>query len=460
LSPLVLLWSRIAVSDALFSGTLAAALLLFWRGYAAGSRRPWAAWLVLGLAVLAEGPVSVVLAALTLALFAWRQGDLAALWRCLRPWPGLLLTAAVALPWYGLELLVEGRPFFNSFFGYHNLQRFTAVVNHHLQPWWFFGPVLVVASLPFTPLLLAGLLQALRQPRGERAAGQSLPLFAACWLLAVLLFFTAAATKLPSYWLPATPAAGVLIAWAAQQLPRPRVWRLATLALVALLCAGLAASPAWIPLIQEPELPGLPAELLASGLVLRAAACFALALGLGLLLWWRPGRWGAAWLPAQQLALVLFAVTALQPLVALGDRQRQVPVRRIAAAVMAQRRSAEPLAMVGILKPSLHYYSRQVVLFEGLEPSGLLNLNDRLAREWRRGLRPSPVQPGATVLVVIDQRTAQLPHWRGLPHQRLAAAGLYELWRLQRLDLQGRARQLQQSGGASPDWQRPRPERY
>lgn len=460
LSPLVLLWSRIAVSDALFSGTLAAALLLFWRGYAAGSRRPWAAWLVLGLAVLAKGPVAVVLAALTLALFAWRQGDLAALWRCLRPWPGLLLTAAVALPWYGLELLVEGRPFFDSFFGYHNLQRFTAVVNHHLQPWWFFGPVLVVASLPFTPLLLAGLLQALRQPRGARAAGQSLPLFAACWLLAVLLFFTAAATKLPSYWLPATPAAGVLIAWAAQQLPRPRAWRLATLALVALLCAGLAASPAWIPLIQEPELPGLPAELLASGLVLRAAACFALALGLGLLLWWRPGRWGAAWLPAQQLALVLFAVTALQPLVALGDRQRQLPVRRIAAAVVAQRRSAEPLAMVGILKPSLHYYSRQVVLFEGLEPSGLLNLNDRLAREWRRGLRPSPVQPGATVLVVIDQRTAQLPHWRGLPHQRLAAAGLYELWRLQRLDLQGRARQLQQSGGASPDWQRPRPERY
>lgn len=466
LSPLVLLWSRIAVSDALFNGTLAVALLLFWRGYAAAGTRPWPAWLMLGLAVLAKGPVAVVLAALTLGLFAWRQGDAHGLWRCLRPVPGLLLTAAVALPWYVLELLVEGRPFWDSFFGYHNLQRFTAVVNHHLQPWWFFGPVLVVASLPFTPLLLAGLIQALRRPPCSRAAGQSLPLFAACWLLAVFLFFTAAATKLPSYWIPATPAAGLLVAFAAQGLAPPAVgaWprssRLATLALLALFSAGLAASPAWIPLIREPELPGLPAALLASGLVLRAAGCFALALLLALLLWLRPGRWAGAWLPAQQLALVLFALTALQPLVALGDRQRQWPVRRIAEAVTAERLPTEPLAMVGILKPSLHYYSRQVVLFEGLEPSGLINLNDRLAREWRRGLHPSPVRPGASLLLVIDQRTAQLPHWRGLAHRRLTSAGLYELWRLQRRDLLARARQLQQAGVAGPDWQRPRPERY
>ena len=466
LSPLVLLWSRIAVSDALFSGTLAAALLLFWRCNAAQGRRPWAAWLVLGLAVLAKGPVALVLAALTLALFAWRQGDGAGLWRRLRPWPGLLLSAAVALPWYGLELLVEGRPFWDSFFGYHNLQRFSTVVNHHLQPWWFFAPVLLVASLPFTPLLLAGLARALSASRRSRPAAHSLPQFAACWLLAVLLFFTAAATKLPSYWIPATPAAGLLIAMAAQDLARsasgfrPRALRLACLLLVALLAAGLAASPLWIPLIQEPELPGLPAELLASGLVLRASGCFVLALLLGLLLWLAPLRAAWAWLPAQQLALVLFVLSALQPLVALGDRQRQLPVRRIAAAAVAQRRPGESLAMVGILKPSLHYYSRQVVLYEGIEPTGPINLNDRLARERRRGLLPSPVRPGASLLLVIDQRTARLPHWRGLPHQPLARFGLYQLWRLKRSDLQQRAEWLAAAGVPGPTWQKPRPERY
>ena len=474
LSPLVLLWSRIAVSDALFSALLASSLLLFWRCHAAAGRRWWIAWLVLGLAVLAKGPVAVVLAALTLGLFAWRQRAFRLLWDRLRPWPGLLLTAVVALPWYALMLLVEGRPFWNSFFGYHNLQRFTGVVNNHLQPWWFFLPVLLVASLPFTPLLLAGLAQALRPGRGSDAAlgagpaaeaPSSLPQFAACWLLAVLLFFTLAATKLPSYWIPATPAAGLLIAWAALDPtllrgPGGGWWRGSVLALLALFTAGLAASGRWIPLINDPELPTLPGELLASGDVLRAAACFGLALVLALLLGWGPGRWRPWWLLGPQLALVLYVLSAHLPMVRLGDRVRQLPVREVAADVVALRRPAEPLAMVGILKPSLHYYARQVVLFEGVQPNGPLNLNDRLARERRPGLRSGPVTPEGTLLLVIDRTTAALPHWRGLPHQLLAQHGLYALWRVQRSDLARHAAALRAAGAPAPDWQRPRPERY
>ena len=471
LSPLVLLWSRIAVSDALFSALLSASLLLFWRCHAAAGRRWWIAWLVLGLAALAKGPVAVLLAALTLALFAWQQGAFRLLWAHLRPWPGLLLTAVVALPWYGLMLLVEGRPFWESFVGYHNVQRFTAVVNNHLQPWWFFLPVLLVASLPFTPLLLAGLAQALRTGRRRRGAAagtdpaRSLPPFAACWLLAVLLFFTLAATKLPSYWIPATPAAGLLIAWAALDpaLLRGRAggwWRGSVLALLALFTAGLAASGRWIPLINDPELPTLPAELLVSGDVLRAAACFGLALLLALLLGWGPARWRPGWLLGPQLALVLYVLGAHLPMVQLGDRVRQQPVRAVAADVLALRRPAEPLAMVGILKPSLHFYARQVVLFEGVQPNGPLNLNDRLAREQRPGLSPGPVTPEGTLLLVIDRTTAALPHWRGLPHQLLAAHGLYALWRVQRSELARHAASLRAGGVAAPDWQRPRPERY
>ena len=466
LSPLVLLWSRMAVSDALFSALLGAALLLFWWRYA-GGRAWWAGWLLLGLAVLAKGPVAVVLAALTLLLFAVLQRDGRALLGRLRPRPGLLITAAVALPWYGLELLVEGRPFFDSFFGYHNLQRFSGVVNNHLQPWWFFLPVLVVASLPFSPLLLAGLWRHLRwPPPGQAAPATSLGRFAGAWLLAVLLFFTLAATKLPSYWIPATPAAGLLIALAAQDLlvvpplRGGRWWRLATLALVALLSLGLLCSGRWIPLIVEPELPTLPAELLASGAVLRAGLCFALALLAGLVLWWAPRPWGSLWLLAQQLAMGLFVTTALVPLIGLGDRLRQQPVRRMATAVLQRRAPAEPLAMVGILKPSLHYYSGQVVIYEGVQPSGPANLADRLLREQRRGQHPSPVTPGATVLVVIDQGTAQLPHWSGLPHDTLGSEGLYRLWRVQRSALQAWVEDLRRRGLPGPDWQRPRPERY
>ena len=471
LSPLVLIWSRVAVSDSLFTATLALSLLLFWRRYADPECQSWwPAWLLLGLAVLTKGPVALVLVGLTLALFAWWQGEPKLLMRLWRPLPGLVITAAVALPWYGAELLVEGEPFWQSFFGYHNLQRFTSVVNHHLQPWWFFGPMLVVASLPFTPLLLLGLAQALARGRRQPARA-SLGPFAACWLLVVFGFFTLAATKLPSYWLPATPAAGVLIALAAQDLvawrdparPGACLWRgrlvgLTTLALTAVLCGGLLFSAHWIPLIQDPEMPTLPAEMLASGLVVRAGLCFGLALAVALALAW--SRWRPAWLAAMQLPLVLFGVAALEPLIGLGDRVRQLPVRQIAAEVVRLRRPGEPLAMVGTLKPSLHYYTRQVVIFEGLRGYGLVNLADRLQREWRQGQRPSAAIAGNTVLVVMDRDTSRLAYWQPVAHTVLAHYGLYQLWRVDRLELARQAQALKDNFGVSANWQDPRPERY
>ncbi|QPN65333.1 glycosyltransferase family 39 protein [Synechococcus sp. CBW1006] len=469
LSPLVLLWGRIAVSDALLCGLMSATLLLSWRTYVAPRGAWWLTWLMLGLAVLSKGPVAVVLLGLALLGFGWLQGDLAGLWRRLRPLRGLTLTALVALPWYGAALLVEGEAFWNSFFGYHNLQRFSVVVNNHLQPWWFFLPVLVVASLPVTPLLLLGLVRGVGPLPWRRRAQplppeQSLTRFAACWLLAVLVFFTAAATKLPSYWLPATPAAALLIAQAAQAGWGGRAQRLAwsaTLALTLLLAAVFLAGPLWVPAINDPELPTLPAEILASRRLLIAAACFALAGGLA---WFLRRRRPPMALLVLQLAILPFVPLAITPLWELGDRLRGQPVRRMAELVRALPPPSgqglpEPLAMVGILKPSLHYYARQVVLYEGQSQAALLNLNERLRLEHRAGQEPSRPRQAPTVLVVIDQGTARLPHWQGLEPQELGSDGLYRLWRLQRSQLQRRSAELY-AAGERPNWQDPRPERY
>ena len=116
--------------------------------------------------------------------------------------------------------------------------------------------------------------------------------------------------------------------------------------------------------------------------------------------------------------------------------------------------------MVGILKPSLHYYTQQVLVYEGVQPNGPLNLTDRLAKEARRGQVPTPATPGSSVLVVIDGTTAALPHWRGVPHQRLGTIGLYELWRVPRPALAQWSQALGKRAGLAPDWQEPRPERY
>jgi 4-amino-4-deoxy-L-arabinose transferase-like glycosyltransferase len=469
LSPLVLLWGRIAVSDALFSGLLAGSLLLCWQTYGAPGRGWWRIWLLLGLAVLAKGPVAVLLLGLTLLLFGWLQGDLGRLWCRLRPLPGLAITAAVALPWYGAALLVEGEPFWRSFFGYHNLQRFTAVVNNHQQPWWFFGLVLVIASLPVTPLLLAGLAQGVGRLRwslrpwrwrcAEPLAPElSLQRFAACWLLAVLLFFSVAATKLPSYWLPATPAAGLLIALAAQRgglAGGGWPWRL-SLVLTAVMAAGWLASPLWVPLIVAPELPGLVPQLLAGRWLLLGGLLYGVAAGLG---WWLGRRGGPAGLVGLQLLLLAFVPLVLQPAWELGDRLRGQPVRQLAAALVRQARPDEPVAMVGLLKPSLHYYSRRVVIYEGAEPQHLVNLADRLRRETRPGQPASSPEQQPTLLLVIDAGTAALPYWQDLNPQLLDRRGLYGLWRLDRHRLEQRAAALA-GQGVRADWSDPRPERY
>jgi 4-amino-4-deoxy-L-arabinose transferase-like glycosyltransferase len=440
---------------------------------------------VLALAVLTKGPVALVLVALTLLLFAVLQADGFTLRRRLRPLIGIALAAGLALPWYGLALLREGRLFWDSFFGYHNLQRFTAVVNHHLQPWWFFGPILVVASLPVTPLLLLGMGRALglRPLRPQPLSPAfSLNRFAACWLLAVLAFFTIAATKLPSYWLPATPAAGLLILLAGVDGPAAsapggrevgspapgglspdrardraleRAWSL-SLALCAFLGLAYLAGPLWVPLIQDPELPTLPAGILASGRLPLAGGCYLLAAALGS--WWRLRPWPLPLL-LLQLPLVAFVPLALLPLWNLGDQLRGAPVRAMAEAVRRQAHPHESLAMVGILKPSLHYYSRRVVLYEGLAPEGPINLADRLGRERRAGQFPRSAAQQPTVLLVIDRATADLPHWRGLGETELARSGLYRLWRLDRRRLEARAVALAR-GGLNATWWRSRPERY
>ncbi|MFM7636155.1 MAG: glycosyltransferase family 39 protein, partial [Cyanobacteriota bacterium] len=281
--------------------------------------------------------------------------------------------------------------------------------------------------------------------------------FAACWLLAVLLFFTVAATKLPSYWLPATPAAALLVALAAQdQLDRASrwAWRL-TLALTAVLAGGFLAAALWVPLIHDPEMPTLAVELLAGRVLPLGGGLYALALLLGLLL----TRRGPRTLLTLQLPLVAFVPLVLLPVWNLGDRLRGLPVRQRAALVNRQARPGESLAMVGILKPSLHYYTRRVVTYEGERAFGPINLADRLSTERRAGQRPSSSRQQPTVLVVIDQATAALPHWRGLGAELLGQAGLYRLWRLDRAALERRAQALQRDGWQL-EWRDPRPERY
>jgi hypothetical protein len=163
-----------------------------------------------------------------------------------------------------------------------------------------------------------------------------------------------------------------------------------------------------------------------------------------------------------QAPMVVFQLVALVPMMMLGDRVRQLPVRQMAEVIRNERDRVgpEPLGMVGVMKPSLHFYTDQVVFFEGKSNRALVDFADRLSNETtRRGWQATSVETHPTVLVVIDAKTSERSHWQGLEPQVLASHGIYRLWRLDRRRLNARASELQQLG-VMPDWRDPRPERY
>ena len=262
--------------------------------------------------------------------------------------------------------------------------------------------------------------------------------------------------------MPATPAAALLVAQATVGSSRWQRMAWATcLALIAVLAAGFWLGSLWVPLIEDPEMPTLSVDLLASGLLKWAAVWFSAAavLGAGLLL---QRRAAAQALLAMQGCLLGFHLTALVPIAELADRLRQQPVRDAASLMLSQQRRGEPMVMVGAMKPSLHFYTGQVILYEGQSDGALVNIADRLAHEQRRGWSGYPLgSPGAsrTVLVLIDRGTAERDHWRNLQPELLGQIGIYDVWRLDRTRLEQRAQTLM-ADGVDADWEEPRPERY
>ena len=191
-----LVYSQVGVPDMPVAAAFSAAMLLAlpWIGRRETRYLPVAAAL-LGLAVLAKGPVALVLAA-PLCLRFRNARDLVRP-RVVAPF------LVVALPWYLLCYLRNGNVFLHDFFVVHNFERFTSNALMHAQPWWFYLPVLAGLLLPWFPLLLLlGRRAAYRDPRR---------LFLLAWVVFGMVFFTAATNKLPGYLLPLLPAAAALM---------------------------------------------------------------------------------------------------------------------------------------------------------------------------------------------------------------------------------------------------------
>ncbi|MCY4186958.1 MAG: phospholipid carrier-dependent glycosyltransferase [Bryobacterales bacterium] len=156
---------------------------------------------LLGCGVLSKGLVALLVAASAATPVLFRQPR--ALLELLRP-RALGMFALTCLPWYAACYWANGRPFVEEFIIRHHFERFVSASLQHVQPWWFYVPVLAAFLLPWTPLALA--------LRWETLAGGPCRRFLACWALGPLLLFSASVNKLPAYILPALPPLAILLA--------------------------------------------------------------------------------------------------------------------------------------------------------------------------------------------------------------------------------------------------------
>jgi 4-amino-4-deoxy-L-arabinose transferase-like glycosyltransferase len=176
---------------------------------------PWAALLLfgffLGLAVLAKGPAAVILSGGTVFFWAVFTKRWRAALRLLHP-AAIASFCVTALPWY--ILCARRNPdFFRVFIIEHNFKRYLTPEFQHIQPFWYYLPILLIAFLPWVTTLFWSLWIGVRT-RGYHPLTSLL----LSWSAFCVLFFSISRSKLPGYILPAVPAIGLLLSRAVQVL--------------------------------------------------------------------------------------------------------------------------------------------------------------------------------------------------------------------------------------------------
>ena len=170
-----------------------------------------------GAAVLAKGPVGVVLPLAAFTLFAcWNtSGQSGSSWRVnvagLRLPVIVATTAAVAVPWYAWVSWRTDGEWLRGFLLVHNFGRFAAPMEGHSGSLLYYPMVIAIGLFPWSIVLLAMLAHAVGILRSPQDDDRKMPLrLLAAWSLAWIGGFSCAGTKLPGYVWPAYPALAML----------------------------------------------------------------------------------------------------------------------------------------------------------------------------------------------------------------------------------------------------------
>ena len=131
--------------------------------------------------------------------------------RQMRPLTAVVVVGAIALPWYVLVGLRTDGAFLAEFLGQQNLGRALKPLQGHSGPFYYYLPAIAVGFFPWSVFLAPTLIESVRRIRRNHPAKME-TLFVLCWLVVFVAFWSIPSTKLPHYVLTAYPALALLTA--------------------------------------------------------------------------------------------------------------------------------------------------------------------------------------------------------------------------------------------------------
>jgi 4-amino-4-deoxy-L-arabinose transferase-like glycosyltransferase len=193
--------ARLLLLDGLLTLCVTVSVLCGFEAVRTGTfRRSWwiASAVCSGLGFLTKGPISEVLLFPPLLAFAYLNRSTARVgWTDVGLFAGVV--GGVNVPWY-LAIYRQQPEFLRYFFVEHNLLRFLQPFDH-LQPVWYYAPILLGGLLPGM-ILAVPYLRSLLAPSLARSQNGGFWLLAGWWCV---FFFSCSGSKLPTYILPAFP---------------------------------------------------------------------------------------------------------------------------------------------------------------------------------------------------------------------------------------------------------------
>ena len=304
------------------------------------------AYLFLGLAVLGKGPVALILA-IGIGVLFWLLDERGVILRRWHIVPGIILAAAVSVPWFWLAFRQNGYGFIATFFINHNFARFVTNIHHHSQPFYFYLPVLLALVFPWSGWLVLLISESPMAALRRWREWNPLMIFLACWFLVPILFFSLSDSKLAGYILPSLPPLALILgirlnSWI-EKAAEPAKLRAAMILLLVFSTAMAIAAPIFF----QKDYGGRWDIGLVLSVAILAPAIVAFIFGL-------KGNVQRAFQATALQGIVVLAAIALFAFPVLGAYHS---TRDIAHQALQLRTPGEPIATYQFFHHTLHYYT-------------------------------------------------------------------------------------------------------